>query len=131
MDSQRSGEWHGRMVRSWHLAVLRFAVTRDNADRIGVFAIANEIDGLGRQHEEIPHFEFFRKTSLKLCAAILQQDETAEAVLREYLTHIDDVRLKRALAATLGTGREARERKRPNRNAALWRGLPTRGDVQH
>jgi hypothetical protein len=131
MDSQRSREWHGRMVRSWHLAVLRFAVTRDNADRIGVFAIANEIDGLGRQHEENPHFGFFRKTSSKLCAAILQQDETAEVVLRAYLTHIDDVRLKRALAAALETGRESRARESPNRNAALWRGLPTRGDVQH
>ena len=131
MDSQRSAEWCGRMVRSWHLAVLRFAVTRDNADRLGVLAIANEIDGLGRQHEESNHFEFFRKTSLKLCAAILQQDETAEVVLREYLTQIDDVRLKRALAAALGLGREAREKGRSNTSAALWRGLPTRGNVQH
>jgi hypothetical protein len=47
MDSQRSSLWHGRMVRGWHLAVLRFAVTRDNADRLGLYAVANEIDGCG------------------------------------------------------------------------------------
>ena len=131
MDPQRSGEWHDRMVRSWHLAVLRFAVTRDNADRLGMFAIANEIDGLGRRHEESPRFGFFRKTSSKLSAAILQQDDAAEVVLRQYLTQIDDVRLKRALAAALEIGREVRKRERSNRNAALWRGLATRDDVQH
>jgi len=130
MDSQRSAEWCGGMVRSWHLAVLRLAVTRDNADRLSVLAIANELDRLGRQHEESPHFEFFRRTSLKLCAAILHQDETAEAVLRQYLTQIDDVRLKRALAAALGIGSKARETGR-SKSSALWRGLPTRGDVQH
>ena len=131
MDSQRSAEWCGRMVRSWHLAVLRFAVTRDNADRLGVLAIANEIDGLGRQSNEAPEFRFFRNTSSKLCAAILQQDDTAEVILQQYLTQIDDVRLKCALAAALEIKRRGREKGRSNTSAALWRGLPTRGNVQH
>jgi len=131
MDSQRSAKWHAKLLRSWHLAILRFAVTRDNADRLGVFAIANEIDGIDRQHEENPHFEFFRKTSLKLCAAILEPDDAAKVILRLYVMQIDDVRLKRALAAALEIGHEARKAERSNRNAALWRGLPTRGDVQH
>jgi hypothetical protein len=131
MDSQRSAEWCGRMVRSWHLAMLRFAVTRDNADRLGVLAIANEIDGLGRQSKEPPEFRFFRDTSSKLCAAILQQDDTAEAILRQNLLQIDDVRLKRALAAALGIEQKTRETGPPKSNAALWRGLPTRRDAQH
>jgi len=131
MESQRSDEWHRRIVRSWHLAVLRFAVTRDNADRLSVFAVANEIDGLGKRPNESLHFEFFRSTTSKLCAAILQHDGAAERFLRQYLALIDDVRLKRALAAALEIEREAPKRERSNRNAALWRGLPARGDVQH
>jgi hypothetical protein len=31
-------------LRAWHLAVLRYAVTLDNADRLAVFRIAREID---------------------------------------------------------------------------------------
>ena len=131
MESQYSGEWHTRMLRSWHLALLRFAVTRDNADRLGVFTIANEMDGLGRQHDETPHFGYFRKTSTELYAAIIQKNDAARELLRQHLTKIDDLRLKRALAAALESGREARERGRSNRNVALWRGLATRGDVQH
>jgi hypothetical protein len=35
------------MLRTWHLAILRFVVTLDNADRQNVLTIANDIDGLG------------------------------------------------------------------------------------
>ena len=87
------------MLGSWQFAILRFAATLDNADRLGVLAIANQIDRLGRQHEDRPEFGFFRKTSLELCAAILQRDETADVLLRQHLARIDDLRLKRALAA--------------------------------
>ena len=45
-------------MRSWHLAILRFALTLDNADRLGVFAIAREIDRLHRPHDERMDFEF-------------------------------------------------------------------------
>ena len=65
MCRQGSVEQHGKMLRSWQLAILRFAVTLDNADR------------LGRQHQAEPEFGFFRKTSSEVCAAILQRDETA------------------------------------------------------
>jgi hypothetical protein len=39
------------------LAILRFAVTLDNADRLAVMAIAGEIDRLG--HDGKPDFIFF------------------------------------------------------------------------
>ena len=58
---QGSAEWHATILRRWHPSLLRFAVTRDNADQLAVFAIANEIDGLGRHHRDRPDFEFFRK----------------------------------------------------------------------
>ena len=41
-----AAEWHAKTLRAWHLAILRFAVTLDNADRLAVLAIANEIDRL-------------------------------------------------------------------------------------
>jgi len=40
------GEWHARTLRAWQLALLRFAVTLDNADRLAVLAIAAEMDRL-------------------------------------------------------------------------------------
>ena len=48
MGPQDSPKWHEAMLRTWHLAMLRFAVTRDHADRLGVLAAANEIDRQGR-----------------------------------------------------------------------------------
>src|ERR1700722_7516286 len=85
-------QWHAWMIRAWHLAILRFAVTLDNADKLGVFAIAVEIDRLGGSCAREPSFGFFRKKSADLCAAILRQDQAAEATLRQYLADIDDVR---------------------------------------
>ncbi|MGC2779968.1 MAG: hypothetical protein WA418_30450, partial [Bradyrhizobium sp.] len=72
MIEQGTAEQHARLLRAWHLAILRFALTRDNADRLGVLAAANEIDRLGRQHWAGEGFSFFRMTSAELCAAILR-----------------------------------------------------------
>ena len=52
MNSNVQGmEWHAKTLRAWQLAILRFAVTLDNADRLAVFGIRGEIDRLDpRQH---------------------------------------------------------------------------------
>jgi hypothetical protein len=42
-----TNEWNAKTLRAWQLAILRFAVTRDDADRLAVMAIANEVDRLG------------------------------------------------------------------------------------
>ena len=55
--------------------VLRYAVTLDNADRLAVLRIAREIDRLYPRQEGSTEFEFFRRTSAELCAAILQPNE--------------------------------------------------------
>src|ERR1700681_1392559 len=91
-------EWNARTVRGWQLAILRFAVTLDNADRLAVTAIATEIDRLGPRHDGEPDFSFFRRTSTELCAAILQPNELTGVLLRQYLARIDDDRLKRVFA---------------------------------
>jgi hypothetical protein len=141
----RPDERHAWMIRSWHLAILRFAVTLDNADRLGVFAVAAEVDRLGEQKlgeqrfgeqgyengGDERRFGFFRKTSADLCAALLRHDPTADAVLRQYLARIDDPRLRHAFAAV--TGIEPRgtmsAKRTPKEGNSLWRGLATRGNV--
>jgi hypothetical protein len=128
MISLGTAERQAKLLRAWHLAILRFAVTRDNADRLGVLAIANEIDRLGQQHRTGEGFSFFRRTGAELCAAMLRRQDSDDALLSRYLTQIDDVPLHRALAAAL----DIRPRKpdlaktRPEPKQDLWRGLPSR-----
>jgi len=94
-------ECHARAVRDWQLAMLRFALTLDDADRLAVLAIAREIDDLAPPHAGKPDFGFFRRTSATLCATLVQPDEPGCAVLRQFLARIDDDRLKRAFAAAM------------------------------
>ena len=95
------GEQHAKTLRAWQLAILRFAVTLDNADRLTVMAIAGDIDKLGPEHNSKPDFSFFRKTSAELCAAILRPNELTSTVLRQHLAQIDEDRLKHVFAATI------------------------------
>ena len=118
---------HAGLLRAWHLAILRFALTRENADRLGVLAIANEIDRLGRG-DVGSAFSFFRRTSAELCGAMLRQREGDDIVLSRYLAQIDDARLHQALAAALDRPRQpALVISRSGPNQGLWRGLPSRG----
>ena len=125
-------EWSARTLRAWQLAILRFAVTFDNADRLAVMAIANEIDRLGVQHGGKPDFSFFRRTSAELCAAILRPNELTTALLRQYLARIDDDRLKRVFAATIDSDQPKLSliSKPFKRDSGLWRGLIPRSSQQ-
>src|SRR5258708_38565389 len=123
-------EWHAKILRAWQLAILRFAVTLDNADRLAVLAIANEIDRLGPQHDGKPDFNFFRRTSAELCAAILRPNELTPALLRQYLARIGDDRLKRTFAAAMETNQPTLSSadKPIKRDKGLLRGLSSRGN---
>src|ERR1017187_9300312 len=127
-----AAEWHAKTLRAWQLAILRFAVTLDNADRLAVLAIASEIDALGPKHDNKPDFGFFRKTSAELCAAILRPNELTSTVLRQYLARIDDDRLKRVFAAAIEADRPkvSSVGKPPRRKNGLWRGLSPRRNHQ-
>ena len=130
MSSRVPGkEWHAKTLRAWQLAILRFAVTLDNADRLAVMAIASEIDRLGPEQDGKPDFGFFRRTSAELCAAILQPNELTSTVLRQYLARIDDDRLKRAFAAAIESDQpKASSAGKPfKRDNGLWNGLSSRG----
>jgi hypothetical protein len=117
--------WHAKTLRAWQLAILRFAVTLDDADRSAVIAIASEIDRLGPQLDMKSDFSFFRKTSAELCSAILRPNELTPALLRQYLARIDDDRLKLIFAAIVEAGqpKETLVRKPFQRNNGLWGGL--------
>jgi hypothetical protein len=125
-------EWRARTLRAWQLAMLRFAVTLDNADRLAVMAIASEIDRLGPQHDGKPDFGFFRRTSAELCAAILQPNELTPVVLQQYLARIDDDRLKRVFAAAINADEpKASSVGKPFKpDNGLWRGLSSRSNQQ-
>jgi hypothetical protein len=121
-------EEHARTLRAWQLAILRFAVTLDNADRLAVLTIAAELDGLGPRQRDKPEFRFFRNTSAELCAAILRPDELTATVLRQYLARIDDDRLRRIFAAAVETEqpKTCPASKPVKRDKDLWRGLSSR-----
>jgi len=129
MNEHGTVERHAALLRAWHLAILRLALTRDNADRLHVFAIASEIDRLGRR-DAPSGFSFFQRTSAELCTAMLRRQPGDDAVLGGYLAQIDDARLHRALAGALEIQQPkpdlARKRVRPNLD--LWRGLPSRAN---
>lgn len=123
-------EWYAKTLRAWQLAILRFAVTLDNADRLAVLMIASEIDRLDPRQDGKPDFRFFRRTSAELCAAILRPNELSSTVLRQYLARIDDDRLKRVFAAAIGAepSKVAPVNKSIKRENGLWRGLASRGN---
>src|SRR5258705_11064726 len=123
-------EWRAKTLRAWQLAILRFAVTLNNADRLAVIAIAGEIDRLGPQHDSKPDFSFFRRTSAELCAAILTPNELTPTVLRQYLARIDDDRLKQVFAATIEADQSKLSsiRKPFKRYNGLWKALSSRGN---
>lgn len=116
-----------RLLRAWQLALLRFALTRDDCDRVNVAALAGELDRLGRRNTDAS-CHFFRRTSSRLCAAISGQCAGAEAILGGFCEQIDEPRLRLAFTATFGIVRaspapvEVRRKPRPD----LFRGLPTR-----
>ena len=118
-------ERHARTLRAWQLAILRFAVTLDNSDRLAVMAIASEIDRMDPQQQARPDFNFFRRTSAELCAAIFQPSEPAAALLRDYIAQIDDDRLKRAFEAAIEDDqpRAPAVSKPVKRRDGLWKGL--------
>ena len=127
------GEWHAKTLRAWQLALLRFAVTLDNADRLAVLAITAEMDRLHPVQDGKPAFGFFRRTSAELCAAILQPNEYSSTLLHQFLARIDDDRLRRAFAAAIEADQPkvASSSKSIRRDTGLWKGLSTRDNQAH
>ncbi|MGN1290256.1 MAG: hypothetical protein ACI4XG_27265 [Bradyrhizobium sp.] len=119
-------EPESKLLRAWQLAVLRFAVTLDDHDRMHALGVAGEVDRLGGAADDA--FNFFRRTTAELCRAIHGSDAQVEAIVLRFLTQIDNTRLRRAFEAAIANDRTppkiVSSRSRPN--VDLWRGLPSR-----
>ena len=119
-----------KLLRAWQLAVLRFAVTREDDDRMHALGVAGEVDRLGGAAGDA--FHFFRRTTAELCAAISGRGADQDGVVRRFLAQIDHVRLRRAVDAAIAKDR-AKDCTPPSLAAGrikpspdLWRGLPSR-----
>ncbi len=115
-----------KLLRGWQLAVLRFAVTLNDDDRMHALGAAGEVDRLGGAAGD--GFHFFRRTTADLCAAISGQGADQDAIVRRFLAQIDNVRLKRAVEAAIANDRMPPKlvANRLKRGTDLWRGLPSR-----
>jgi hypothetical protein len=91
--------WHARKVEHWLLAIVRFAITHDEADKQPISSIAQEMDGLGYLPGR-SSFTYFVRTSGELCRAIADRnDPERTAILRRHLGKIADRRLRQVTAA--------------------------------
>ena len=118
-----------RLLRTWQLALLRFAVTLDESDRLNVAALAAELDRSGGRRAPYDSLHFFRRTSSQLCAAISGRHQNADAILDGFCEQIDEPRLRLAFAAAIGKTHadpEPSQAARTKRNPDLFRGLPSR-----
>ncbi len=117
-----------RKVEDWLLAILRFAVTREQTDRAAILAVAADMDRLGAPVVRCG-FTFFVKTSIEICDLIVSGHSSQDkAVLLRHLGKIENDRLRRALEVALELPRFDRTsvRTRDQHNGDLWRGLPCR-----
>ncbi len=119
---------HNKTLLAWQLALLRFAVTLDDNDRLAVLAAAGEIDRLGLGGGRESDFRFFRRSSVELCASISDPEKVDPQCLQQYLAQVDDERLKRSFAAAIGYHWPEKPlvSKPTGRNDNLWRGLSPR-----
>jgi hypothetical protein len=117
-------------MANWLLAVLRYAVTREEADRSAVLVLAEAMDRSGPSRAQPSSFEFFRRSSVELCRAIADDTDPRRAdIIRGYLKHIDSQRLRRAIEAAAELPDDDRpqetgaRRRLSDRQRALWKGL--------
>jgi len=118
-------DWRDRKIREWLLLLLRYAVTREAAERFAALTLADELDSVGVWWRPSAP-SFFRRTSQDICMAI----DTAgwapsAAILHRHIARIDDPRLRRAFAAAVGLNLAAQSTKiaAKGKRANLWKGL--------
>jgi len=101
-DEAAHDQWLAKSVQNWLLAVLRFAVTLDVADKQTILAMARDMDRFGSWPDQSP-FTFFIRTSTELCNAIaISEDPGRTAILKRHLKMIEDRHLRHVMAAAVG-----------------------------
>lgn len=98
-EAAAQGEWQSRKIKNWLLTLLRFAVTRDDTDKMCVLELAREIDRRNIASGETT-FSFFVRTSSEICSTIVAGDcPDRQAMLARHFNRIEDLRLRAALEA--------------------------------
>ena len=116
MSSNFNGmEWFAGTLRAWHLAVLRYAVTLDSADRLAVLRIAREIDGLYPRRTAAPSSSFFAARALSFARRSCNRMNAPPRSCDNILSGL-------TMTASSGPSRPARRRN------DLWKGLSSRSD---
>lgn len=119
---------YDRTIRAWLLALLRYAITLDDEDRLAALAAASEIDKSDPRRSG--DFQFFHRTSASLCEAVANPVRGNLDVVRCHLNRMSDERMKRAFAAVLDldqtlTQPAARMLREAERHE-LWKGLKSK-----
>jgi hypothetical protein len=114
-----------RKLRDWILSLLRFAITQMPEDQAEALALASELDTRGKPGNST----FFQRTSVAVCHAIVVRDENGRRVLGQYISRIEEPRLRSAFAAAIGPDAISlpHHRKKARRSLRVpmqWRGLP-------
>jgi len=121
-DERRSAR-----IRHWLLAILQFAVTRDDTDHMRILEAARELD---RPVSGILNlsFSYFMRTSVEICSAIVTNKGDRRIVLTRHFNSIEDRRLRDALLVATGLKIAASADQAPPRlrRDYLWRGLSPR-----
>lgn len=119
-----------RLLRSWLLATLRFAVTLRSEDKLFLLGVAAELDKQGTDSVCSERcFNFFQRTSIGICQAIVSEDSlNRTSILQQHLARISEERLMLAFAAAVSVeypfARPGMARK--SKVNKLWKGLSPR-----
>ena len=121
-------EESSEQLETWLHALLRYVITRREQDRGAVETIARSMDGRGSRFD-VPEFDFFMRSSRRLCDAITSNDGAGRGEVEQFLERLESPRLRRAFEAALDVTRapmkqqdRAAPPKQPDR-AWLWKGL--------
>ena len=98
LASTESPDLHDRQLRDWMLCLLRFAITQAPEDQARALALAAELDMQGGPGT----LTFFQRTSVAVYHAIVVRDETGKRILKQYISRIEEPRLRNAFAAATG-----------------------------